>query len=75
MPTSNSSKVQKLVQHLVNPSNMQVSPFKPEIQQISIFKDMMPFSYTEIVRKNVEDHSKKMVLHVENVLIPYKFNV
>ena len=30
-PMSNSSKVQKLVQHLENQSNMQVCPFKPEI--------------------------------------------
>ena len=30
-PMSNSSKVQKLVQHLKNQSNMQVCPFKPEI--------------------------------------------
>ena len=34
----------------------------------------MPFSYAEIVRKDVEDHSKKMVLHVENVPILYKFS-
>ena len=34
----------------------------------------MPISYFEIVRKNVEDHSKKMVLHAENVPIPYKFS-
>ena len=73
-PMSNSSKVQKLVQHLENQSNMQVCPFKPEIQQISISKDIVPFSYVEIVRKNVEDHSKKMVLHAENVPIPYKFS-
>ena len=73
-PMSNSSKVQKLVQHIENQSNIQVCPSKPEIQQISISKDIVPFSYAEIVRKDVEDHSKKMVLHVENVPIPYKFS-
>ena len=72
---SKSSKVQNLVQHLENQSNMQVCPFKLEIQQISISKDIVPFSYAEVVRRNVEDHSKQMVLHVENVPIPYKFSV
>ena len=75
VPMSEPSKVQKLVQHLENQSNMQVCPFKPEIQQISISKDIVPFSYAEVVRRNVEDHSKEMVLHVENVPIPYKFSV
>ena len=56
VPMSEPSKVQKLVQHLENQSNMQVSSFKPEIQQISISKDIVPFSYVEVVRRNVEDH-------------------
>ena len=75
VPMSEPSKVQKLVQHLENQSNMQVSSFKPEIQQISISKDIVPFSYVEVVRRNVEDDSKEMVLHVENVPILYKFSV
>ena len=75
VPMSEPSKVQKLVQHLENQSNMQVCPFKPEIQQASISKDIVPFSYAEVVRRNVEDHFKEMVLHVENVPIPYKISV
>ena len=49
VPMSEPSKVQKLVQHLENQSNMQVCPFKPEIQQASISKDIVPFSYVEVV--------------------------
>ena len=75
VPMSKYSKVQKLVQHLENQSNMQISPFKQEIQQISISKDIVPLSYADVVRMNVEDHSKEMVLHVENVPIPYKISV
>ena len=71
---SKSSKVQNLVQHLENQSNMQVCPFKLEIKQTSISKDIATFSYAEIVRRNVEDHSKEMLLHDENVPIPYQFS-
>ena len=74
VPMSKSSKLQKLVQHLENQSNVQVCPFKLEIQQISISEDIVPFSYVEIVRGNVEDHSKEMVLHAENDPIPFKFS-
>ena len=45
-----------------------------EVEQASLSKDIVPFSYVEIVTRDVEDHSKTMMLHVENVVVPYKFS-
>ena len=44
------------------------------VNQLQISKDIVPCSYAEIGKKNVEDHFKKMVLHAKNVPITYKFS-
>ena len=54
---------------------MQVCPSISEVQHASLSKDIVPFSYIEIVRRNAKDQLKEMMLHVENVFIPYKFSM